>query len=104
MNRFFMAFASIFTSGIFAFSYLKEWILVQYGDQRPILTPSPDIVYPYFHQSHDLYMKVILIFGLMFFVLFASSVFFTVQKKEKKVFLCFVLTMFTILAVMVNGA
>src|SRR5690554_1015165 len=101
MNRFFMAFASIFTSGIFALSYLKEWVSVRYGNQPLILTPSPDIVYPYFHKADDLYMKVILIFGLVFSLLFASSVFFTVQKKQEKVFLCFVLTMFAILAVMV---
>jgi len=99
-----MAFASIFTSGIFAFSYLKEWVFVRYGKQPLTLTPSPDIVYPYFHQSHDLYMKVILMIGLVFTVLFATSVFFTIQKQEKKIFLCFILTMFAILAVMVNGA
>lgn len=99
-----MAFASIFTSGIFAFSYLKEWISVQFWDQKLILKPSSEIDYPYFHQSQNLYLQVILIFGIVFFLLFATSVLFTIQKKEGKVFLCFVLTMLAILALMVNGA
>src|SRR5690554_6831472 len=104
MNRFFLAFASIFTSGIFAFSYLNEWLSVKFWDQPLLLKPSGDIVYPYFHQSPALYLRVMLIFGMLFFLLCLASVAFSFQKNQKNIFLCFVLTMLGILAAMVNGA
>jgi len=104
MNRFFLAFATTLTSGIFAFSYIKEWTSIQLGGQTLILKPSEEIVYPYFHQSPELYLSVILVFGIGFLLLFLASVYFVYQKNEKKVFLIFVLTMFVILALMINGA
>lgn len=99
-----MAFATILTSGIFAFSYLKAWLSVRLWDQNLVLKPYNEIDYPYFHQSEKLYLTVTLIFGLVFCLLCLASVFFTFKNKEKKVFLCFVLTMLTVMAVMINGA
>src|SRR5690606_26100509 len=104
MNRFFLAFATILTSGIFAFSYLKEWASIQLGSQQLVLSPNAEIIYPYFHQSPELYLRVTLIFGVVFFLLFLGSLYYLFQKNEKKIFLTFVLIMFTILALMVNGA
>ncbi len=104
MNRFFLAFATILTSGIFAFSYLKEWIEIRIGKQQLILKPSDEITYPYFHQSAELYLGVILVFGVLFSLLFFLAVYFVFKKNEKKVFFIFVLTMLAILALMVNGA
>lgn len=104
MNRFFLAFATILTSGIFAFSYLKEWASLQVGDQELVLKPSEEIIYPYFHQSAELYLRVTLAFGVVFLLLFLASVYFVYQKSQKKIFLTFVLTMFVILALMINGA
>jgi hypothetical protein len=104
MNRFFLAFAAILTSGIFAFSYLKEWASIRLVGQKLILKPSEEIVYPYFHHSDELYLRVTLVFGVVFLLLFLASVYFVYQKNEKKVFLTFVLTMFAILALMINGA
>ncbi len=104
MNRFFISFASIFTSGIFAFSYIKEWISIRILGENLLLKPSKEIDYPYFHQTEELYLRVILIFGMAFFILFVASVIFTIQKKWGMVFLFFTLSMITILIVMVNGA
>lgn len=104
MKRFFLAFATILTSGIFAFSYLKEWASIQLGGQELILQPSEEIVYPYFHQSSELYLRVTLAFGAVFLLLFLASVYFVYQKNEKKTFLSFVLTMLAMLALMINGA
>src|SRR5665811_1859292 len=103
MNRFFMAFASILTSGIFAFSYLKEWVFFNFLGGELNLNPSQEINYPYFHNSEELYLRVLLTFGTIFFLLFMASVFFALRKKWGKVFLCFTLSMVTILAIMVNA-
>jgi hypothetical protein len=104
MNRFFLAFAAVLTSGIFAFSYLKEWAFIQLGRQDLALNPTAEIIYPYFHQSPELYLRVTLIFGIVFLILFIASVYFVFKKNEKKIFFTFILTMFAILALMVNGA
>src|SRR5690554_4081125 len=104
MNRFFLAFATILTSGIFAFSYLREWAGIRIGGQPLLLQPSDEIIYPYFHQSADLYLRVTLIFGVVFSLLFFAGIYFVFKKNERKVFFTFVLTMLTILALMVNGA
>lgn len=99
-----MGFASILTPGIFAVSYLKEWVTIKILGEELKLKPSNEINYPYFHHSEELYLRVVLIFGTAFLLLFIASVFFTAQKKWGKVFLCFTLSMITILAAMVNGA
>src|SRR5690606_548624 len=104
MNRFFMAFAAVLTSGIFAFSYIKEWVGIRLGGQPLVLRPSEEITYPYFHQSEDLYLQVTLIVGTVFFLLFCAAVYFIFKQNEKKVFVTFVLTMLAILVLMVNGA
>jgi len=104
MNRFFLGFAAVLTSGVFAFSYLKEWVSIQIGRQTLVLSPNDDIIYPYYHQSPELYLRMILVFGIVFLSLFIASVFFVFKKNEKKVFLSFVLTMLAILALMINGA
>jgi hypothetical protein len=40
----------------------------------------------------------------VFLILFIASVYFVFKKNEKKIFFTFILTMFAILALMVNGA
>src|SRR5690606_9540272 len=104
MDRFFMAFASIIASGLFAFTYLKEWISVKFLGEELILQPSNNINYPYFHESEALYLRVMLIFGLLFLWLLIASVFFIIKKNRGMVFLCFILSMLTILAMMINSA
>jgi hypothetical protein len=104
MDRFFLSFASIFSSGIFAVSYLKEWVSIKFFGEEISLKPSEEINYPYFHHSEELYLRVLLIFGMLFLFLGIASVIYTLQKKWGKVFLCFTLSMLTILAAMVNGA
>lgn len=104
MNRFFVVFAAILTSGIFAFSYLREWVNYALLDKVLDLRPTDTIDFPYFHSSEALYLKVTLIFGLVFLLLFGLSVFFSLKKKWGMVYLCFVMNMLAILAMMVNGA
>ncbi|ERM84384.1 hypothetical protein P872_15170 [Rhodonellum psychrophilum GCM71 = DSM 17998] len=104
MNKFFISFAGILTSGIFAFSYLKEWVNFALLKKELVLKPSIESEYPYFHESEALYLSVTLISGLLFFTLFLFSVFFTVQKRWVWIYLCFVLTMLSIMAIMINGA
>ena len=99
-----MAFASIIASGLFAFSYLKEYISIKFWEEELILQPAGEINYPYFHQSETTYLRVMLVFGLIFFVLWIASVFFIFKKKSGMLFLCFILSMLTILAVMINSA
>lgn len=92
------------TSGIFAFSYLKEWVSFALLEKELILKPSRELEYPYFHESVTLYLGVTLIFGLLFSALLLFSIYFTVRKKWVWIYLCFVLTMLSIMAIMVNGA
>ncbi len=104
MDRFFVAFATVLASGIFAYAYLKEWANHVLWKKPLILKASEEIDYPYFHQSESLYLRVFLIFGLLFAGLFISSIALFCLKKWNKLFLVFVLTMLCILALMINGA
>lgn len=82
---------------------MREWLGAKWLGEEIVLLPNKDET-PYFHNSEELYLNVILIFGLLFTVIFAASVYFTVKKKEKMVMLCFVVSMLSIFVVMVNGA
>lgn len=104
MNKFFLAFASIFTPGVWAFTYLKEWISIKFLGEMVVLQPEEGIVYPYFHQSEALYLQVHLIFGAVFLTLCLGSTVFVIRRKWNLVFLCFVLSMLAMLGIMVNGA
>ena len=103
MNRFFLALAATITSGTFAVAYVKEWVNLVLGKEIH-LKPSKEINYPYFHNSEDLYRKVVLIIAIVFSLLFFATVWFVLKKKWGMVFFCFTLSMLAILAVMVNGA
>lgn len=59
---------------------------------------------PYFHSSEDLYMSVLLFFGVLFGIIFIGTLYFTIKGKWGMVFLCFILAMLSILSIMVNGA
>jgi len=104
MNKFFLAFASIITPGVWAFTYLKEWVSIKFLGKMVRLQPEKGITYPYFHQSETLYLQVHLIFGTIFLVLCLGSTVFTIRRKWGLVFLCFVLSMLCMFAVMINGA
>lgn len=104
MRKFFLAFASIFTSGVWALVYLKEWASIKFLGKTVILKPEEGIIYPYFHQSEQLYLDIHLIFGAIFLVLCLGSVVFTVRRKWGLVFLCFVISMFSMLGIMIVGA
>lgn len=104
MNRFFVSFAAILASGIFAYSYLKEWFDYNVLNKELILKPSETIDYPYFHQSESLYLKVIMVFGLYFLIICFLSILLTFRQKWGVVYICFVMTMLGILGVMINGA
>ncbi|EOZ93500.1 hypothetical protein A33Q_3759 [Indibacter alkaliphilus LW1] len=103
MNKFFIIFAALVSSGIFAYSYLKEWIGIKLGRNEIILQTGENLA-PYFHSSEELYLRVVLIFGLVFSCIFLATIYYTVKKKEKMVMLCFVLSMLSIFALMINGA
>jgi VIT1/CCC1 family predicted Fe2+/Mn2+ transporter len=103
MNKFFISFAALLSSGIFSYSYWREWLGIKYFQEEIMLqTGNPQA--PYFHASEDLYVKVLLIFGILFGVIFLATLYFTIKGKWGIVFLCFTLAMLSILAVMVNGA
>ena|SRR5690554_2770040 len=104
MNKFFLAFASIFTPAVWAFTHLKEWTSIKFLGKTVRLQPEEGIIYPYFHQSEELYLNVHLIFGAIFLVLFLGSIVFTIRREWRLVFLCFVISMFSMLGMMVNGA
>lgn len=103
MNSFFIKFAALASSGIFSYSYLREWVGAKWLGEEIVLLPNKEDA-PYFHSSEELYLTVILVFGLLFMLIFLASVYFTVRNKEKMVMLCFVFSMLSIFAVMVNGA
>lgn len=103
MNRFFIAAAAVLSSGIFAYSYWKEWLGIKWKNQSPNLFPEEEIA-PYFHASEEIYMRVMIIFAIIFSIIFIGAVVSVIQKKWGWVFFCFVMSMGTILAVMINGA
>ncbi|MBW3470526.1 hypothetical protein [Arthrospiribacter ruber] len=103
MNRFFIKFAALVSSGIFAYSYLREWFGIVLLNEEIILQ-TDEAFSPYFHRSEQLYLRVIFIFGLIFLSIFSASAYFTFKKKDKMVMLCFVMSMLAIFAVMANGA
>lgn len=103
MNKFFIAFAAIASSGILAYSYLREWIAIKWLGEVPELIPEHPLS-PYFHGSIGLYQRVLVIFGIYFFLVFLGSVYFTWKQKWGFVMLLFVASMLGILGIMINGA
>jgi hypothetical protein len=104
MNKFFISFAAILSSGIFAYSYLREWIGVKFLNENIGIGELSTVNVAYYYKSESSYMTVMLLFGLLFVTLFGCSVFFTLKQKWKLTYLSFVLTMLGILAIMVNAA
>ncbi|MCL6261514.1 hypothetical protein M3O96_20610 [Aquiflexum sp. TKW24L] len=104
MNRFFVSFAAIASSGIFAYSYWREWISYKLLGEELVLQPVEKAEVPYFHASEELYLRVLMSFGLLFSLILIVSIYFTYRQKWGWVFGCFVLSMLSILAVMINGA
>lgn len=104
MNRFFIAFAAIISSGIFAYSYWREWIGYKLLGEKLVLQAVEKADVPYFHASEHIYMRVLLVFGMIFSLIFISSIILTFKQKWAWVFGCFILSMLSILAVMINGA
>jgi hypothetical protein len=104
MNKFFISFAAIISSGIFAYSYLKEWIGIKVFGEKIVLEEFSEFEIPYYYHSENSYLTVMLLFGLLFAFLFSISVYFTLRQKWKLTYLSFVLTMLGILAIMVNAA
>ncbi|MFD2037719.1 hypothetical protein ACFSKL_23190 [Belliella marina] len=103
MNKFFITFAALLASGVFTYSYLREWVGIKWlGETINLQTNNPDA--PYFHASEDLYLLNILIFGLLFLSIFSLTVYAIWKKKHRLIFLSFVLSMLSIFAIMVNGA
>lgn len=104
MNRFFVSFAAIASSGIFAYSYWREWIGYKMLGEELVLQPVEKAEVPYFHASEEMYLKVLFVFGMVFGLIFIASILLTYRQKWGWVFGCFVLSMLSILAVMINGA
>jgi hypothetical protein len=104
MNRFFVSFAAIVASGVFAFSYIMEWYNHAVIGQELILKPTEKIDYPYYHESESLYLTVMLIVGLYFMVIFFLTIVFSFRQRSGWIYLCFVFTMLGILGIMINGA
>jgi len=104
MNRFFVSFAAIASSGIFAYSYWREWIGYKMLGEDLVLQPVEKAEVPYFHVSEEMYLKVLFVFGMVFGLIFIASILLTYRQKWGWVFACFVLSMLSILAVMINGA
>lgn len=103
MNKFFIAFAAIASSGVLAYAHLWEWIVIRWMGEIPELVPDHPQS-PYFHKSLDLYQIVLCVFGIYFLLVFIGSVIFTWKKKWGMVMLFFVACMLGILGVMINGA
>jgi hypothetical protein len=103
MNKFFIAFAAVASSGILAYAHLREWIEIRWMGVMPELVPEHPLS-PYFHGSIGLYQRVLVAFGLYFLLVFVGSVFFTWRKKWGFVMLFFVASMLGILGIMINGA
>jgi hypothetical protein len=103
MNKFFIAFAAIASSGILAYANLREWISIKWIGEIPELIPEHPLS-PYFHGSVGLYQNVLAICGVYFFLVFLGSLFFTWKRKWGAVMLCFVASMLGILGIMINGA
>jgi hypothetical protein len=104
MNRFFVSFAAICTPAVFAYAYLSEWIGIKFLEKKVVLRPDEQITYPYYHNSEEVYLTVMLLFGLLFVGLFCSAVYFTLKQKRKLIFSSFLLSLLGILAIMINGA
>ncbi len=95
--------AAILSSGVFAYSYLREWVGAVFFHEEIILqTQNQDA--PYFHGSKELYLWNTLTFGLIFTAILAMAIYGSIKKKEGLVFLSFVLSMMGILLIMFNGA
>lgn len=103
MNKLFVAIAAIGSSGIFAFSYWKEWYGI-FSGQHTIPDLTDDITPPYFHASVELYQQVLLIFAVIFSLICIFAVSAVLRKKWGYVMFAFSLSMLAILAVMINGA
>jgi len=103
MNKIFVPFAAIMSSGIFAYSYWKEWTAIKWWGEAANIYPEKEEA-PYFHASEELYLKVLLFFALAFSLIFLFSVYYSVKGKWKAVFFCFLFSMLAILVVMINGA
>ncbi|RZS96128.1 hypothetical protein [Cecembia calidifontis] len=103
MNRLYFSLAALLSSGIFAYAYWKEWIAIQWMGEKAVLLPDSGYA-PYFHASEELYLRVLLIFALLFSIIFVASIVFSLKKNHKAVFFCFIFSMLTIFAVMINGA
>ncbi|UJP64764.1 hypothetical protein [Mongoliitalea daihaiensis] len=103
MNKVFLAFAAILSSGIFAFSYWSEWINFRLGNAEIPVGPD-DFTPPYYYASTGLYQQVLLIFACAFLLIFGFAMYAVVKKKWGQVMFAFSLSMLCILAVMINGA
>jgi hypothetical protein len=102
MHKFYFSIAALLSSGIFAYSYWKEWIAINYLGEEALLIEAANA--PYFHASETLYSQVLLTFAILFTGIFMTSLLLTIKKKYKGVFFCFIVSMLAILTVMVNGA
>jgi hypothetical protein len=103
MNRLYFSLATLLPSGIFAYSYWREWIEINWLERQALMFPEKQES-PYFHASEELYLKVLLIFAILFTFIFILTAIFTIKQKWKWVFSCFLMCMLCILAVMINGA
>lgn len=103
MNRIFIVLAAILSSGIFAYSYWKEWLGIKFfGMKMNVFPDHPQA--PYYHASESLYLGVLLVFAILFSLVFSGAVWFTFKKNWTGVFVAFLLSMLLIFAVMINGA
>lgn len=103
MNKVFTALAAILSSGIFAFSYIREWIEMRFG-QGQVPTLSEELEAPYFYASKILYQQILGIFASVFTLVFTYALWAVIRQKWGHVMLAFTLSMLCILAVMINGA
>jgi hypothetical protein len=103
MDRLYFSLATLLSSGIFAYSYWREWVEIKWFEREALIFPDKQEA-PYFHTSEVLYLKVLLIFAIAFTFIFTLSAIFTFKQKWKWVFICFLMCMICILAVMINGA
>ncbi|MGY6522758.1 MAG: hypothetical protein ACXIUD_13575 [Mongoliitalea sp.] len=103
MNKLFIAFAAIISSGIFAFAYWSEWISLRFGEGS-IPEITEDFTPPYYYASTELYQQVLLIFACLFLLIFGFAIVAVSRKKWGQVMFAFSISMLCILAVMINGA
>jgi hypothetical protein len=90
-------------SGLFAFLNLTEFVKVGLFKQTaeyPFGTEGPT---PYYYESPELYSKVCLVYGLVFFITFVATIWSVFKRKKQVLFVLSIASVFLVLSMIVSG-